>query len=82
MLDWRVVAYPMCYEPLRAPAKNTYVAPGWTAEELEMVARARRVLGYGGAFPPYEGLRQKFARARGFLEAFSLREPRNCRCRF
>lgn len=72
LLDWGVVAYPMRYEPLRAQAKNTYVAPGWTAEELEMVAKARRVIGYGGAFPPYEGLRRKFSWARNFAEAFEL----------
>ncbi|MEO0026418.1 MAG: hypothetical protein ABIK54_06635 [candidate division WOR-3 bacterium] len=76
LLDWGVVAYPMRYEPLRAEAKNTYVAPAWTAEQLEMVADARRVLGYGGAFPPYEGLKKKFARARNFYEAFRLRQPR------
>lgn len=76
LLDWGVVAYPMRYEPLRAQAKNTYVAPSWTAEELEMIAQARRVIGYGGAFPPYEGLRRKFSRARNFAEAFELRPVR------
>jgi hypothetical protein len=39
-----------------------------------MIARARRVMGYGGAFPPYEGLRKKFASAKSFEEAFSLRQ--------
>jgi len=41
-----------------------------------MVAKARRVLGYGGAFPPYEGLVKKFSKAKNFYEAFSLREPK------
>ncbi|MEO0074018.1 MAG: hypothetical protein ABIK43_05105 [candidate division WOR-3 bacterium] len=75
LLDWGVVAYPMRYEPLAAGQKNSYVAPAWTARQLDMVARARRVIGYGGAFPPYEGLRQKFNRARSFEEAFKLRDP-------
>ena len=37
-----------------------------------MVAAARRVIGYGGAFPPYEGLVKKFRDARNFEEAFAL----------
>jgi len=73
LIDWGVVAYPMRYEPLKPQPKNTYVAPGWTAERLNMVAKARRVIGYGGAFPPYEGLRKKLDRARTFDQAFALR---------
>lgn len=37
-----------------------------------MVAAARRVIGFGGAFPPYEGLVKKFTRAKSFDEAFEL----------
>lgn len=73
LLDWGVVAYPMRYEPLRAEGKNTYVDPEWTAEELDMVQRARRVLGFGGALPPYEGLRKKFSKAKNFRQAFELK---------
>ena len=40
-----------------------------------MIAKARRVIGYGGAFPPYEGLRKKLTKARDFREAFELRPP-------
>jgi len=40
---------------------------------LEMVAKARRVLGYGGAFPPYEGLKKKILGASSFEKAFELR---------
>ena len=40
-----------------------------------MVARARRVIGYGGAFAPYEGLRKKILDAKNFEEAFVLRPP-------
>ena len=47
-----------------------------TEEQLEMVAKARRVTGYGGAFPPYEGLKGKILDARSFEEAFALRPPK------
>jgi len=73
LLSWGVVSYPMRYEPLNSLVKNRYVSPHWTAEQLEMVARARRVIGYGGAFPPYRALLEKFKSASSFEEAFSLR---------
>jgi len=73
LLEWDVVAYPMRYEPLDPRCKNTYVSPNWTTEQLEMVAKARRVIGYGGAFPPYEGLRKKILEANNFERAFELR---------
>jgi hypothetical protein len=80
LLAWGIAAYPMRYQPLNgdyAFEKDSYVSPGWTPEELEMVAAARRVIGYGGAFPPYEGLVKKFADARDFHDAFGLRERRD-----
>jgi hypothetical protein len=76
LLAWGVAAYPMRYQPLNgefAFEKDSYIAPTWTADELEMVANARRVIGFGGAFPPYEGLVNKFKNASGFHEAFGLR---------
>jgi pyruvate-formate lyase-activating enzyme len=73
LLQWEVVAYPMRYEPLKPRPKNTYISPNWTAEQLEMVADARRVIGYGGAFPPYEGLKKKILNAKNFEKAFKLR---------
>lgn len=72
LLEWGVVAYPMRFEPLDSLQKNQHVGPNWSTTELEMVARARRVIGYGGAFPPYDGLRKKFSAAKSFEEAFSL----------
>lgn len=75
LLDWGLTAYPMRYQPLNGDCafeKDSYIAPKWTWETLEMVAKARRVIGYGGAFPAYEGLRQKFFKARNFVEAFGL----------
>jgi len=80
VLSWGAVCYPMRYEPLNggsALEKNIYISPNWTPEEVEMVQRARRVLGYGGAFPPYEVLRKKLERASDFHEAFSLRPLRS-----
>jgi len=38
-----------------------------------MIAKARRVIGYGGAFPPYEGLVKKILNAKNFYDAFVLR---------
>lgn len=73
ILEWEAVSYPMRFEPPCSLEKNRYVAPKWDSGELEMVADARRVIGYAGAFPPYEGLINKFAKARCFNEAFSLR---------
>jgi len=79
LLEWGVVAYPMRFEPLDSLEKNKHIGPRWSAERLDMVARARRVIGYGGAFPPYEGLKRKFLDARSFEEAFGLRGPRERR---
>jgi len=76
LLEWGVVCYPMRYEPLNSLVKNQYVSPYWTKEDLEMVAKARRVLGAGGAFPPYEGLQKKIVGAKDFYQAFELRPLR------
>ena len=73
LLSWGVVSYPMRYEPLNSLVKNKYVSPHWTPQKLELLAKARRVLGFGGAFPPYEGLLNKLKNAKTFNEAFSLR---------
>ena len=47
-------------------------AKEWTGGEVEMVAKARRVIGYGGAFPPYQGLKEKINGASDFTGAFQL----------
>jgi len=73
LLEWGVASYPMRFEPLCTIEKNRYVSPKWEKKYLEMVADARRVIGYGGAFPPYEGLIKKFQKAKDFEEAFALR---------
>jgi len=76
LLEWRVVAYPMRYQPLEPRPKNSYVAPSWTPEYLEMIADARRVLGYGGAFVPHDAFRRKVLEAHSFEEAFALAPPK------
>lgn len=72
LLEWGASAYPMRYQPLNALDKDLYISPAWTKEQLEMVANARRVIGSGGAFPPYEGLVKKFLNAKDFNDAFGL----------
>jgi hypothetical protein len=72
LLNWGITAYPMRFQPLNALEKDSYVGPHWTAEQLEMIATARRVIGNGGAFPPYEGLQKKIDQAKNFEEAFGL----------
>jgi hypothetical protein len=76
LMEWEVVAYPMRYEPLEPRQKNTYISPNWNYDSLEMIADARRVIGFGGSFPPYEGLRKKILNATTFEKAFRLRPPK------
>ena len=79
LLAWGIAAYPMRYQPLagsEATEKDSYVSPNWSVEQLNMVAMARRVIGYGGALPPYKGLQEKFLNARNFQEAFELRSKK------
>ncbi len=73
ILSWGATSYPMRFEPLTSLQKNAHIAPKWTKDELDGVARARRVLGFAGAFPPHAGLVAKFTKAQGFAEAFALR---------
>jgi hypothetical protein len=76
LLNWGVACYPMRFQPLSALDKNSYISPDWTKEEIQMVETARRVLGAGGVFPPYEGLIKKIKKAKDFNEAFSLDSPK------
>ena len=75
VMEWGAVSYPMRYQPIKLPyalRKDSYVAPNWSRAELEMVADARRVLGYHGAFAPYEKLKEKFLGSNTFEEALAL----------
>lgn len=80
ILNWGAVCYPMRYEPLTALEKNQYISPNWTLKQVDSVQAARRVIGYGGAFPPYKALVEKFEKARDFDQAFELREPNKGDC--
>ncbi|OGO05882.1 MAG: hypothetical protein A2Y60_04625 [Chloroflexi bacterium RBG_13_54_9] len=82
ILEWGAVVYPMRYEPIgvydtegNPLRKNQFVSRHWDIQLLEMVARARCVIGYGGAFPPYEGLKKKICNAHTLEEGLALREP-------
>jgi hypothetical protein len=72
VLNLGCVSYPMRFEPMTSLKKNKFVSPLWTAGELEMVAKSRRVIGYGGVFPPYRGLLKKMNNASCFREGFEL----------
>ena len=75
LANWGVTSYPMRFEPLTTLTKNAWVSPNWSEEELQIVAAARRVLGYAGAFPPYDALKKKLVRATNFREGFRLNRP-------
>jgi len=72
VLSWGAVAYPMRFEPLNALERWKHVGPKWTKEKLEIVEDFRRIYGYGGVFPPYNWLVERFRRAKCFDEAFKL----------
>jgi hypothetical protein len=72
ILNMGVVCYPMRYESLFTIEKNSFISPNWEIQKIELIQHARRVIGYGGAFPAYEGLVDKFNKASTFQEAFEL----------
>ncbi|MCL2032367.1 MAG: hypothetical protein FWG96_03755 [Methanomassiliicoccaceae archaeon] len=74
IMDLGCVTYPMRFVPFNTKTKNEFVSPLWKPNQLEAVAKARRVIGFGGSFPPYSALVQKFKKAGSFDEAFRLEE--------
>jgi hypothetical protein len=75
-VKWGICSYPMRYQPIKgknALKKDSYIDKNWTPDQLEMIAKARRVIGYGGAFIPHEGLKKKFLAAKNLDEAMELR---------
>lgn len=74
VLEWGAVVYPMRYEPLNALERWKFVGRKWDRERLETVEDFRRIYGYGGTFPPYRWLVEKFSKAECFDEAFTLPE--------
>ena len=83
ILNWGAVAFPMRYQPLNALEKNKHVGPKWDEERLNMVAKFRRICGFGGTFPPYRWLVERFNKASCFDEAFTppKRAPPHIRLR-
>jgi hypothetical protein len=80
LLNWGVAAYPMRYQPIELPyalEKNTYIAPKWDKAQLEIVARLRRIVGFGGAFPPYKALVDRFNDVNTFSELLYPEKNRN-----
>jgi len=73
LLEWGVVSYPMRYEPLSVLEKNKFISPKWTISQLDLVQRARRVIGYAGAFPPYKPLIEKLGTSEKLELAIELR---------
>jgi hypothetical protein len=72
ILTWGAVCYPMRYEPLRTLRKNHYIAPKWDRIKLDAVQKARRIIGYGGAFVPHKGmLKVKVEGCATFEKAFA-----------
>lgn len=75
ILGWGAVVYPMRYEPLDALKRWKFVDSNWDAERLELVEDFRRVYGYGGTFPPYRWLAERFESSESFNDAFRLPRP-------
>lgn len=73
LMEWGASSYPMRYIPLDSLEKNKYVSPLWSQQQLEMVAKARRVIGFGGSFVPYKAFISKIEDAATFEEAMHLR---------
>lgn len=73
LMEWGASAYPMRYIPLDSLTRTGYISPLWTEEKLEMVADARRVLGYAGTFANFRGLADKITNALTFEQAMELR---------
>lgn len=77
LAEWGASAYPMRFIPLDSLTRNGFISPLWTAEQLEMIADARRVLGYAGTFVPYKGFVDKILSSSNFEEAMELRPKKS-----
>jgi hypothetical protein len=72
ILKWGAICYPMRFQPCVTLKKDAHISPNWTSEQLNMVASARRVFGYGGAFPPYNALIDRFIESKKFEDIFKV----------
>ena len=73
LMKWGASVYPMRFIPLDSLTRSGYVSPLWTSEKLEMIADARRVLGFAGTWVPYRALADKFLYSNTFEQAMELR---------
>lgn len=73
LMKWGASVYPMRFIPLDSLTRTGYVSPLWTPEKLEMIADARRVLGFAGTWVPYKALADKFLYSDTFEQAMELR---------
>lgn len=73
LMKWGASVYPMRFIPLDSLTRTGYVSPLWTPEKLEMIADARRVLGFAGTWVPYKALADKFLYSNTFEQAMELR---------
>jgi len=72
ILSLGAVSYPMRYQPIRCLKKNSFKSRTWKIEQINNLEKARRILGYGGCFPPYKQLISKIDKAQSFDEAFEI----------
>ena len=72
LMEWGASVYPMRFIPLNSLTRTGYVSPLWTPEQLEMIADARRVLGFAGTWVPYKALADKFLSSESFENAMEL----------
>jgi len=70
VLNIGAVAVPLRYQPLDTLEYNAHIGPNWDKERLKMFGNFRRVCGFGGVFPPYRWLVERFNDSRSFEEAF------------
>lgn len=70
VLNLGAVALPLRYQPLNTLEYNKYVGPKWDKERLELFSHFRRVCGFGGVFPPYKWLVERFNVGSSFDEVF------------
>ena len=72
LLNWGATAYPMRYQPVLdkeySLEKNKYISPKWNKKQLQKIAETRRVVGFGGTFPPYKKLVDRFNETSSFEE--------------
>lgn len=76
VLSWGAVAVPLRYQPLDVLKYNQHIGPKWDKERLNSFSKFRRVCGFGGVFPPYKWLVDRFNASESFDTAFAS-PPRN-----